>query len=66
MKQLKCQNCGAPLHGSKCEYCGSIFFDEVAQYVRELERKLCELKFKLIQTELNLKVISEIRHDNRL
>lgn len=66
MKQLKCQNCGAPLHGSKCEYCGSIFFDEVAQYIRELERKLCESKFKLIQTELNFKVINEIRHNNRL
>ena len=63
MKQLKCQNCGAPLHGSKCEYCGSVFFDEVAQYIKELERGIRESKFKLIQTELNLKVISEIRND---
>lgn len=22
---MKCENCGAPLHGNKCDYCGSFY-----------------------------------------
>lgn len=25
MKSIKCVNCGAPLEGNKCPYCGSIY-----------------------------------------
>lgn len=25
MKSLSCPNCGAPVHGDECEYCGSVF-----------------------------------------
>lgn len=37
MKDLNCPNCGAPITGDKCEYCGTVFHikqhKEVAQYV---------------------------------
>lgn len=26
-EQINCPNCGAPITGSKCEYCGSLFLD---------------------------------------
>lgn len=26
-KQLNCPNCGAPITGSVCDYCGSVFLD---------------------------------------
>ena len=25
--QLNCPNCGAPIVGEKCEYCGTVFYD---------------------------------------
>jgi hypothetical protein len=25
MKETNCPNCGAPIVGSKCEYCGTVF-----------------------------------------
>lgn len=29
-KKLNCVNCGAPLHGDKCEYCGTEYdFDDI-------------------------------------
>ena len=28
-KQLNCPNCGAPIIGDKCEYCGAMFIDTV-------------------------------------
>lgn len=27
MSQTNCPNCGAPIQGEKCEYCGTIFYD---------------------------------------
>lgn len=26
-EQLNCPNCGAPINGTRCEYCGTQFFD---------------------------------------
>lgn len=59
MKQLKCQNCGAPLHGSKCEYCGSVFFDEVAQYIKAIEKAEADAQVKKTnaQAEADAKLI---------
>lgn len=37
MKDLNCPNCGAPITGDKCEYCGTVFrikeHKEVTRYV---------------------------------
>lgn len=32
-KSLNCPNCGAPITGIKCEYCGTMFYDfaEISQ-----------------------------------
>ena len=27
MKKLNCPNCGAPITGIRCEYCGTMFYD---------------------------------------
>ena len=27
INQTNCPNCGAPIQGEKCEYCGTIFYD---------------------------------------
>ena len=27
MKRTNCPNCGAPITGIKCEYCGTLFYD---------------------------------------
>ena len=27
MEKHNCPNCGAPITGSECEYCGSVFYD---------------------------------------
>ena len=26
-EELNCPNCGAPITGEKCEYCGTVFYD---------------------------------------
>lgn len=40
MKPTNCPNCGAPLNGSKCEYCGTITNDVDAEIARiELEKQ---------------------------
>lgn len=30
IKSLNCPNCGAPIVGDKCEYCGTVFLDFAA------------------------------------
>lgn len=29
MKKLNCPNCGAPITGDKCEYCGTVFRKQI-------------------------------------
>lgn len=39
LQTLKCKSCGAPLHGEKCEYCGTIsVFANDEKEMLELER----------------------------
>lgn len=40
-----CKNCGAPLHGSRCEFCGTEY-----NFVSGLEAKFNELKFRTANT----------------
>lgn len=28
-REINCPNCGAPITGSRCEYCGTVFADEM-------------------------------------
>ena len=48
MKSLNCPNCGAPITGHVCEYCGSVFEfhgareNALADARRELVRAQCD------------------------
>lgn len=37
-----CQNCGAPLVGGRCEYCGTLSHD-AEEKIQELRRQMDEL-----------------------
>lgn len=37
MKAKTCTQCGAPVHGYKCEYCGTEFLD-ISDNIRTLEQ----------------------------
>ncbi len=37
MKPTNCPNCGAPLNGSKCEYCGTEIHHVDEDVIRQLE-----------------------------
>lgn len=59
--QLNCPNCGAPIAGLKCEYCGTQFFDIADIEVNKpgyLRMKLEESinTFKAIPTYVNITV----------
>ena len=49
MKTLKCEMCGAPLVGKKCEYCGTLYDSDEAR--RLLYKNLEEMKFEIISNE---------------
>ena len=37
---LNCPNCGAPISGSKCEYCGTIFSENRDDDLKDLNEKI--------------------------
>ena len=43
---LTCKNCGAPLNGNKCEYCGTQYVDN-SKELAELEAKQKDLEAEL-------------------
>lgn len=57
---LNCPNCGAPIDGEKCQYCGTVFYDFAAidmdkpSYIKmRINGKL--LMFKAILTNVEIK-----------
>ena len=34
---MKCKNCGAELNNGKCEYCGSVFMEEMRYFVPNIK-----------------------------
>ena len=58
MFRSNCPNCGAPIVGNKCEYCGTIFNDmheQENQYYRlDLLHKLDQLNIDKINLEYQL------------
>ena len=49
MKARKCECCGAPLKGARCEYCGTCFVEDLEG--EDLEK--FELEKARAQTEMN-------------
>ena len=62
---LNCPNCGAPITGTKCEYCGAIFYDfanistdGTPSYIRlKLLNQL--IIFKAVTTDVQFEVQSD-------
>lgn len=54
MKDNICTHCGAPLRGNKCEYCDTVYYDmsDNSSRIRELEREIKELEFKIKQRKI--------------
>lgn len=46
---LNCPNCGAPINGSKCEYCGTVFKKENGIYDLEIERLNKQMESAIIE-----------------
>lgn len=64
-----CPNCGAPIVGNKCEYCGTIFNDiqEKYQFSQEQENLYCrlDLLYKLDQLDIDKKNLEyQLAYDN--
>ena len=39
---IQCKNCGAPLHGNKCEYCDSVYEPPTFEELEELQARVCD------------------------
>lgn len=52
-----CPNCGAPIVGNKCEYCGTIFKDTQEKYQFSHEQENLYLRLDLLHKldQLNIK-----------
>lgn len=53
----KCCNCGAPVSGYKCEYCGTPFINQtqIEKEIEELEKEIVQCKMQtLIQSQMNV------------
>lgn len=45
--RTNCKNCGAPLHGTVCEFCGTVYNDDQYLELRNLQDELRLLSLKL-------------------
>ena len=52
MRDTNCPNCGAPITGDHCEYCGTVFVD-VQELIRENQVRLNELYMDAIKPMRN-------------
>lgn len=51
--QKNCPNCGAPITGDSCEYCGTIFVDRKASEIEKANRLYSDVIDRLSMYELN-------------
>lgn len=63
-ERLNCPNCGAPIMGERCEYCGTVFYDfsvidsEKPSYIKmKIHGKL--YIFKALLTNVDMKILNE-------
>lgn len=55
-----CPNCGAPITGSKCEYCGTVFSEEHDDSIKELNEKLRFATIELSLCEQRQNILNSI------
>lgn len=64
---LNCPNCGAPIHGRSCEYCGTIFYrlavgeDSYEQELRRLKQEEAYLKTQYAQAVQTSAILSNLQ-----
>ena len=55
---LNCPNCGAPISGSKCEYCGTMFSDDFEQKnAYFLDPEFLDLEMRMLNSQLKASII---------
>lgn len=59
-----CKNCGAPLHGSRCEFCGTEYSVDVA-YDNKVEIKVDGLGYATT-TQLIADISKEVQNQRKL
>ena len=58
--KLNCPNCGAPLDGEKCFYCGTTFYDFASLEIGTP----CYIRLKFGDTKITLKAIPDVASVN--
>lgn len=54
-----CPNCGAPITGNKCEYCGTVFYD-FSKEIATLDETILRLKLQEQQAKIFSYVFEEL------
>lgn len=67
---MNCRNCGAPIHGSKCEYCGTVYEQSihrivVDKYPHGFDTLACKTELPLYYTKTMSKeeLAQNVKHD---
>ena len=50
---MKCKNCGAELNNGKCEYCGSVFMEDMRYILPKIDPEKMEALIKESQRNIN-------------
>lgn len=70
MSPTNCPNCNAPVRGSECEYCGTVFgrLPQAETYVVKVKGIVDEKKARRIRDELSQQLVGSnvIVHDGSL
>ena len=60
-----CPNCGAPIKGSKCEYCDTVFDDSrIKEDINQLRWEIELRRAELIQAQFSQNIVSAIHAQN--
>ena len=67
---IECKNCGAPLRGDVCEYCGSVYklrptLEELEELQRLRQQELAIANIQVQQQLMTMKLISDLDGNRR-
>ena len=59
-----CPNCGAPVRGSKCEYCGTVLdwgeYKAAERELSEIRRQMCFYRLAISRAELGSLLVEQV------
>lgn len=58
---LNCPNCGAPVSGFKCEYCGTVFYEKRDDDLSDLNEKMRLAMINISQYDQTHNILNSIR-----